>query len=82
MLDAVALGATFAAPLKAAIDFESAMTDVRKVVEFDTPDGLKKLGAELKNMSRTISISAAGLAQVAANGGQLGVAAENLGAFS
>ena len=82
MLDAVALGATLAAPLKAAIDFESAMADVRKVVEFDTPDGLQKLGAELKNMSRTIPISAAGLAQIAASGGQLGVAAENLGAFT
>ena len=82
MLDAVALGATLAAPLKAAIDFESAMADVRKVVEFDTPDGLQKLGEELKNMSRTIPISAAGLAQIAASGGQLGVAAENLGAFT
>ena len=82
MLDAVALGATLAAPLKVAIDFESAMADVRKVVEFDTPEGLQKLGSELKNMSRTIPISAAGLAQIAASGGQLGVAAENLGAFT
>ena len=70
MFDAVALGATLAAPIKAAIDFESAMADVRKVVNFDTPDGLQKLGETLKIMSREIPLSSAGLAQIAASGGQ------------
>ncbi len=82
MFDAVALGATFTAPIKAAIDFESAMADVRKVVNFDTPDGLQKLGETLKIMSREIPLSAAGLAQIAASGGQLGIAAKDLSSFT
>ncbi len=82
MFDAVALGATFTAPIKAAIDFESAMADVRKVITFDTPDGLQKLGETLKIMSREIPLSAAGLAQIAASGGQLGIAAKDLSAFT
>ncbi len=82
MFDAVALGATFTAPIKAAIDFESAMADVRKVITFDTPDGLEKLGETLKIMSREIPLSAAGLAQIAASGGQLGIAAKDLSSFT
>lgn len=68
--------------LGAAMDFESAMADVRKVVNFPEPDGLKKLGATLKQMSREIPISADGLAQIAAAGGQLGIAANDLPAFT
>lgn len=82
MLDMVALGAAVGAPLKAAIDFESEMADVRKVVDFKDPvNGLTKFGNKLKDMSRTIPISAAGLAQIAAAGGQLGVAEEALPQF-
>ena len=82
LFDAVALGAALGAPIKAAIDFESAMADVRKVVNFDTPDGLQKLGETLKIMSREIPLSAAGLAQIAASGGQLGIAAKDLATFT
>lgn len=82
LFDAVALGAALGAPIKAAIDFESAMSDVRKVVNFDTPDGLQKLGETLKIMSREIPLSAAGLAQIAASDGQLGIAAKDLAAFT
>jgi hypothetical protein len=81
MFDAVALGATLTAPIKATIDFESAMADVRKVVTFDTPDGLQKSGETLKIMSREIPLSAAGLAQIAASGGQLGIMPTKLGVF-
>ena len=82
LLDMVALGAAVGAPLKAAIDFESEMADVRKVVDFKDPvNGLTKFGNKLKSMSRTIPISAAGLAQIAAAGGQLGVAEEALPQF-
>ncbi|GHU20763.1 hypothetical protein FACS189472_12670 [Alphaproteobacteria bacterium] len=34
MMDAVALAATLGAPIKAAVDFESAMADVAKVADF------------------------------------------------
>lgn len=82
MFDMIAMGAAIGAPLKAAIDFESSMADVRKVVEFkDQVNGLKNFGSILKDMSRDIPISAAGLAQIAAAGGQLGVDEANLPQF-
>ncbi|GHT98745.1 hypothetical protein FACS1894126_4520 [Alphaproteobacteria bacterium] len=82
MMDAVALAATLGAPIKAAVDFESAMADVAKVVDFPEPDGLLKMGNSLKEMSRTIPLSAEGLAQITASGGQLGVASKDLGTFT
>jgi TP901 family phage tail tape measure protein len=82
MLDAVALGAALGAPIKAAIDFESAMADVKKVVSFSEPDGLIKMGDTIKAMSREIPITAAGLAQITAAGGQLGIKAIDLPDFT
>lgn len=84
MIDAVTLGLTLAAPLNAAISFESAMADVKKVVKFEDKDvnGLTKLGETLKAMSRTIPLSAAELAQITASGGQLGIAAKDLTIFT
>ncbi|WP_265042090.1 phage tail tape measure protein [Wolbachia endosymbiont (group B) of Melanostoma mellinum] len=84
IMDTVALGLTLAAPLKAAISFESAMADVKKVVKFEDTDvnGLTKLGETLKEMSRTIPLSAAELAQITASGGQLGIAAKDLTIFT
>ncbi|MCW9034571.1 MAG: phage tail tape measure protein [Rhodospirillales bacterium] len=82
LLDVVALGATLAAPLKVAIDFESAMADIGKVVNFKNPDGLKNMGREIKNMSRDIPISATGLASIVAAGGQLGIAEQKLAPFA
>ncbi|WP_339045304.1 phage tail tape measure protein [Candidatus Mesenet endosymbiont of Agriotes lineatus] len=83
MVDAIALGVTLAAPLKVAIDFESAMADVKKVVEF-TPNTSEAtdFANKLKEMSRTIPLSAAELAQIAASGGQLGIAKEDLTKFT
>lgn len=64
-----------------AMTFESAMADVRKTVDFDRPDGLIRLGKELKVMTRTIPIGATGMANIAAAGGQLGVVAKDLPPF-
>ncbi len=84
IMDTVALGLTLAAPLKAAISFESAMADIKKVVKFEDRDvnGLTKLGETLKEMSRTIPLSAAELAQITASGGQLGIEAKDLTVFT
>jgi TP901 family phage tail tape measure protein len=67
-------------PVSAAVALESAMADVRKVTNF-TDEGLKDFTETLVGMSKHIPISAAGLAQIAAAGGQLGVAEKNLGKF-
>lgn len=69
-------------PVGAAVEFESAMADVRKVVNFQAPDGLEKLGDELRNLSRTIPVSAQGLAEIAAAGGRFGLPADQIAAFT
>lgn len=81
-LDTMALGASVVVPVKLAIDFESAMADVRKVVDFETPDGLKMLGDEILKMSRTLPVAATDLAKIAASGGQLGVSAKDIPKFT
>ena len=45
----VASVAAIAAPIKSAIDFESSMADVNKVVDFKTPDELKEFSNQILN---------------------------------
>ncbi len=83
--EALTLGVSalaLAVPVKLAIDFESAMADVKKVVDFDTPDGFKKLGENIVQMTRTLPLAATELSAIAASGGQLGVAAKDLPKFT
>lgn len=82
MVGATLLASTLAVPISRAIELESAMADVRKVVNFPTADGLSQMGETLKDMSREIPITAAGLAQITAAGGQLGVALPDLPDFT
>ncbi|MDH2999175.1 hypothetical protein A1D23_03520 [Chelonobacter oris] len=77
-----ALGGSVVGLAKPAIEFESAMADVRKVVDFKTPDGFKKLSKELLDLIDTIPMSAKELATIAASGGQLGVAEEDIKSFT
>ncbi|WP_373746937.1 phage tail tape measure protein [Neisseria dentiae] len=65
-----------------AIKFESAMADVKKVVDFESPDGLKNLQKDILEMTRTIPMAKEELAQIAASGGQLGVAEKDLKPFT
>lgn len=78
--------AAFAVPVgasvKAAMDFESAMAEVGKTVEFTAGNSLPKLGEELKKLSLEIPLSANELAQITASGGQLGVADKDLIGFT
>lgn len=82
IMEIVALGAALAAPVKKAIDFEKAMDGVRSVVNFKEPDGLKKLGNTLSELSTKLPISATELANIAAVGGRFGVAENQLGSFA
>lgn len=82
MLDKAALIGSVALPVKTAIDFEESMADVRKVVDFETKDELKKFGGEILALTREIPLSASELATITASGGQLGIAKENLLEFT
>lgn len=83
IIETIGLGLSLAAPVKVAIDFESAMADVKKVVRFDSKkDEANKFAQELKKLSREIPLSAAELAQIAASGGQLGIDKNDLIKFT
>ena len=71
-----------AAPVKAAMEFESAMADVRKVVDFPTPDAFKKMGADIRALSRDMPMAADGIAQIVAAAGQSGIANADLLEFA
>lgn len=69
-------------PVQAAMDFESAMADVKKVVDFGSPQGLADFENALKDLSTEVPISVAGLAEIAAAAGQAGIAGEELVKFT
>lgn len=82
VMETIGLGLSLAAPIKVAIDFESAMADVRKVVEFNGDNEANIFTQELKKLSREIPLSAAELAKIAASGGQLGIDKDKLLGFT
>ena len=78
----VGAGLTLAAPVKLAIDFESSMADVKKVVDFDTPQQFKQMQDDILRLTHTIPMAGTEIAQIVAAGGQSGVARENLLGFA
>lgn len=74
------VAAALTAASKSAIDYEDKMADVRKVVEA-TDEEFADLSKTLLDMSKTTPVSAAGLAEIAAAGAQLGVELGNLKEF-
>lgn len=75
---ALALGAALGAPIRAAMSFESAMADVRKVVEFEKPEQFEQMARDLRAMSRQVPITPEGLASMAAAAGQAGIARDQI----
>ena len=67
---------------QAAVDFESNMADVRKVVDFDTPQQFKEMGNDILEMSKNIPMAANDIAKIVAAGGQSGIAREDLTSFA
>lgn len=79
---ALALAAPIGLATRAAIEFESAFADVKKVVEFTPALGPEVLQQQLIALSRQIPRSAAELTQIAAAAGQAGIALEELASFT
>lgn len=69
-------------PVKLAVEFESAMADVKKVVDFDTPKQFREMEQDILRLTRTIPMAGAELAKITASGGQLGVARKDLPKFT
>lgn len=82
----IAKGGAFAAPFIAgvneAIKFESAMADVKKVVNFDTPEQFKQMSEDVLNLSEALPMSAEGIAKIVAAGGQASIPRAELQAFA
>lgn len=80
---AAGIVAGLALSTRAAIEFEAAMADVRKVVSgLDTPQGMKDIRQEIFALSREIPISAQGFAEMYAAAGSAGIARAELKAFA
>lgn len=69
-------------PAKLAIDFESAMADVKKVVDFDTPQQFKQMENDIISMSTRLPMAAKDIAAIYAAGGQSGIAKNELTQFA
>ena len=78
----VALAAPLALGARAAGDFEEAMADVQKVVDFGSPAGFQTFRAELRGMARDSRLTHDELAAIAAAGGQRGIGAGDLGSYT
>lgn len=69
-------------PVKQAIDFEFAMSDVLKVLDDITPKQLQALEKQVFTTSIAMGKLPKNIAAVVAAGGRLGIPLENLGAFT
>ncbi|UFH28828.1 phage tail tape measure protein [Pseudomonas sp. CIP-10] len=77
-----AMAAPFIAGARAAIEFESQMADVRKVVNFDTPNQFKEMGDDIGRLSERLPMAATDIAKIVAAGGQSGIARDELLSFA
>ena len=67
-----ALGAAVVGSSRAAVNFESAMADVAKVLDMD-PTGIETLSADILNLSTRLPIAKEDIAAIVAAAGQAGV---------
>lgn len=77
-----AVGYGIKSSVNEAIKFESALAEVKKVVDFDSPEGLVNMRRELENLSTQVPIAFDGLAKIAAAAGQSGIAADEIVKFT
>ena len=77
-----AAGATVAFPIKQAMEFESKMADVKKVMDFETPQQFKALSRGVLNLSTRLPMAASGIGDIMASAGQAGIARDELTAFA
>ena len=77
-----AIAAPFVMGVKAAMGFESAMADVKKVVNFESPAQFKVMSDDVLGLSERLPMAAEGIAQIVAAGGQSGIAREELKRFA
>jgi len=71
-----------AEPIKQAMHFETVMSEVRKLVHFDTPQQFKEMSSQLKDMSARVPVTVEGLGHIMAAAAQAGIHRPDLLAFT
>lgn len=79
---AAGIGTVLFKNVQAAVEFESVMADVRKVVDFPTPKAFRQMNSDIIALSKSIPMSASGLAEIVAAAGQAGIARHELTDFA
>jgi TP901 family phage tail tape measure protein len=82
VLQGGAFAAPFIAGARAAIEFESSMADVKKVVNFDTPEQFQQMSQDILGLSEQLPMAASGIAAIVAAGGQANIPREELKGFA
>lgn len=77
-----AIATPFVMGAQAAMAFESAMADVKKVVKFDAPEQFKEMSQDVLALSERLPMSAEGIAAIVAAGGQSNIARSELKQFA
>jgi TP901 family phage tail tape measure protein len=70
------------APIKDAMAFESAMADVRKVVDFESPEAFGQMSKDIKGLSLRLPMVPTEIAKIVAAAGQANVPREELLRFT
>lgn len=78
----VAISAPFVKGVKDAMAYEEVMADIRKVVDFDTPEQFKQMGQDIREMSLKLPMAAKDIGAIVAAGGQAGIPKEDLKQFA
>lgn len=69
-------------PVKHAMAFESAMADVQKVVDFDSPEAFTQMGRDIQDMSLRLPVAATEIAALVAAAGQASIPRDELLRFT
>lgn len=78
MLNLVGSAYAFSFPVRQAIEFETAMSDVRKVVDFADDGQFQQMNKDILELSQKLPMTANDLAAIVAAGGQSGIAQKDL----
>lgn len=79
---AAGMGTVLVGNVRSAVEFESAMADVKKVVDFPTPKAFKEMNRDVLNLSKRIPLTASGIAEIVAAAGQAGIERKELTKFA
>ncbi|MCY1672131.1 phage tail tape measure protein [Novosphingobium sp. SL115] len=82
LIGGAAMGVPLAFAAKQAMAFESAMADVRKVVNFDTPKQFAQMGNDVLDLSTKIPMAAGEIAQIVAAAGRANIPRKELLGFA